>query len=53
MKKNKLIPLFDLAYQGLVSGDLDEDAWAIRYFTNEGFQVIVAQSFSKNMRLYD
>ena len=32
MKKNGLIPFFDVAYQGFASGDLDKVAWAVRYF---------------------
>lgn len=32
MKKNSLIPFFDSAYQGFASGDLEKDAWAVRYF---------------------
>jgi aspartate aminotransferase len=52
MKKNSLIPFFDSAYQGFATGDLELDAWPIRYFINEGFQMIVAQSFAKNIGLY-
>ena len=52
MKKNSLIPFFDSAYQGFASGDLDKDAWAVRYFLSQGFQMLVAQSFAKNMGLY-
>jgi aspartate/tyrosine/aromatic aminotransferase len=52
MKKNKLIPFFDSAYQGFASGDLHQDAKAIRYFLNEGFNMFVSQSFAKNMGLY-
>jgi len=52
MKKNSLFPFFDSAYQGFASGDLDKDAWAIRYFIDQGFQMFVAQSFAKNMGLY-
>jgi aspartate/tyrosine/aromatic aminotransferase len=52
MKKNSLIPFFDSAYQGFASGDLEKDAWPIRYFISEGHQMIVAQSFAKNMGLY-
>jgi aspartate aminotransferase len=52
MKKNSLIPYFDSAYQGFASGDLDKDAWAIRYFIEQGFQMLVSQSFAKNMGLY-
>lgn len=43
---------FDSAYQGFASGSLDKDAWAIRYFISEGFELFVAQSFSKNFGLY-
>jgi aspartate/tyrosine/aromatic aminotransferase len=31
MKKRKLIPYFDSAYQGFGS-DVDKDVWPIRYF---------------------
>jgi aspartate aminotransferase len=52
MKKNSLIPYFDSAYQGFASGDLDKDAWAIRYYIEQGFQMLISQSFAKNMGLY-
>lgn len=37
------------AYQGFASGSLDDDAWAPRYFVSRGLEVIVAQSYSKNL----
>jgi aspartate aminotransferase, mitochondrial len=43
---------FDCAYQGFASGDTDKDAAAIRTFINDGHNVVVAQSFSKNFGLY-
>jgi aspartate aminotransferase len=52
-KKNKLFPLFDVAYQGFASGDLDKDASAIRLFVQEGHELFVTQSFAKNMGLYN
>ncbi|PFX23708.1 Aspartate aminotransferase, mitochondrial [Stylophora pistillata] len=52
IKKGKLFPYFDMAYQGFASGDTDKDAWALRYFIKEGHKVLVAQSFAKNMGLY-
>lgn len=52
MKKNSLIPFFDSAYQGFASGDVEKDAWPVKYFLSEGFQMVVAQSFAKNMGLY-
>lgn len=52
MRENNLFPFFDCAYQGFASGDLDNDAWAVRYFVEQGFELCVAQSFSKNLGLY-
>lgn len=52
MKKKNHFPLFDTAYQGFASGDLNKDAFAIRYFVEQGFQMIVTQSYSKTMGLY-
>jgi len=43
---------FDCAYQGFASGDLDRDAWAVRYFTERGVALLVCQSFAKNAGLY-
>lgn len=53
-ERKGLIPFFDLAYQGFASGNLDEDAWAIRHFFNRNSmsEFCVAQSFSKNFGLY-
>jgi aspartate/tyrosine/aromatic aminotransferase len=47
-----LYPFFDTAYQGFTSGSLDDDAWGLRYFLDNGFEMIVAQSFAKVMGLY-
>jgi aspartate/tyrosine/aromatic aminotransferase len=52
MKEGGLLPLFDSAYQGFATGDLVQDAAAIRFFVEQGFQTIVTQSFAKNMGLY-
>ncbi|CZR66292.1 probable aspartate aminotransferase, cytoplasmic [Phialocephala subalpina] len=52
-EKRALFPFFDCAYQGFATGDLDEDAWAVRHFVERGtLEIAVAQSFSKNMGLY-
>jgi aspartate aminotransferase len=51
-QEKKLFPFFDAAYQGLASGDLEEDAWPVRYFVDRGFEMLIAQTFSKNMGLY-
>eukprot|EP01083_Nonionella_stella_P262282 892011_1 len=54
IKKHELIPFFDYAYQGFVSGDVDVDAFAIQRFERENVKTIFAvQSYSKNMGLYD
>lgn len=52
MKKKKLVPYFDSAYQGFASGDIIRDAEAIRYFVKQGFSMLVSQSYAKNMGLY-
>ncbi|KAG4096517.1 putative aspartate protein [Neocallimastix lanati (nom. inval.)] len=52
MRVKQHIPLFDCAYQGFASGDLNRDAYAVRLFANSGFEMFVAQSFSKNLGLY-
>lgn len=46
------IPFFDVAYQGFATGSLDQDAWAPRYFVQQGLELFVAQSYSKNLGLY-
>jgi len=51
MKEKDHFPFFDCAYQGFASGDLDKDAWAVRYFVEQGFDLLCAQSFSKNFGL--
>lgn len=51
IKKHQIIPFFDIAYQGFNQG-LDQDAQAIRYFVNEGHEMLIAYSFAKNFGLY-
>ncbi|KAI1453156.1 aspartate aminotransferase [Annulohypoxylon moriforme] len=43
---------FDMAYQGFASGNTDKDAFAVRYFVEQGHDIALAQSFAKNMGLY-
>ncbi|OLY82835.1 Aspartate aminotransferase, cytoplasmic [Smittium mucronatum] len=50
--KKKHFPFFDMAYQGYATGDLDNDAYAVRLFASRGFELLLAQSFAKNMGLY-
>lgn len=52
IKKRKLFPFFDMAYQGFASGDVDKDALAVRKFLNDGHTIALAQSYAKNMGLY-
>ncbi|KAL4880701.1 pyridoxal phosphate-dependent transferase [Aspergillus karnatakaensis] len=52
MRERAHFPFFDCAYQGFASGDLSRDAWAIRYFVEQGFELCIAQSFAKNFGLY-
>ncbi|KAK9826756.1 hypothetical protein WJX81_006018 [Elliptochloris bilobata] len=51
-KEKKFLPFFDSAYQGFASGDLERDATAIRMFADEGMEMLLAQSYAKNMGLY-
>jgi len=47
------VVVFDTAYQGYASGDLDRDAWAARYFAHDcNMELMVTQSYSKNFGLY-
>lgn len=46
------IPFFDVAYQGFASGSLDVDASSVRLFAARGLELLVAQSYSKNLGLY-
>lgn len=38
--------------QGFASGSLDEDASSVRLFAARGMELLVAQSYSKNLGLY-
>lgn len=55
MQNRHHLPFFDHSYAGFGSDAADcgeTDAWAIRYFASMGFDMIVAQTFSKSMGLY-
>jgi aspartate/tyrosine/aromatic aminotransferase len=51
IKKRQLIPFFDMAYQGF-DKSLTEDPFAITLFLQEGHEMLIANSFSKNLGLY-
>ncbi|XP_053977665.1 aspartate aminotransferase, cytoplasmic [Hylaeus volcanicus] len=53
VEEKRLFPLFDSAYQGFASGNLDKDAYAVRMFAERGIEFICAQSFAKNFGLYN
>lgn len=66
IKRKNLFVVFDSAYQGFATGDVDGDAWAVRYFVEQLILSTepdseseshhpgqcIAQSFSKNFGLY-
>lgn len=64
VKRKKLFTVFDSAYQGFATGNVDRDAWPIQYFVehiildkdsksrSNNHGLCVAQSFSKNFGLY-
>jgi len=51
-KEKKHIIFFDSAYQGFASGDPTRDSQSYRHFIDDGHQIILCQSFAKNMGLY-
>eukprot|EP00055_Hartaetosiga_balthica_P009707 m.39320 g.39320 ORF g.39320 m.39320 type:complete len:434 (-) comp6858_c0_seq1:716-2017(-) len=52
-KHRNLCVVFDSAYLGFASGDIDQDAAAMRLFADMGIEFFVCMSYSKNMGLYD
>ncbi|UKZ73431.1 Aspartate aminotransferase, mitochondrial [Trichoderma virens FT-333] len=52
VKEQNHFAFFDMAYQGFASGDTDRDAFAVRYFVEQGHDIALCQSFAKNMGLY-
>ncbi|XP_043537134.1 aspartate aminotransferase, cytoplasmic-like isoform X2 [Chiloscyllium plagiosum] len=53
MKRKRLFPFFFVTAQGLATGDLNKDAFPIRHFVTERFELLCAQSYSKNFGLCD
>lgn len=51
-QKRNLLVYFDMAYQGFASGDINRDAWAVRHFIEQGINIVLSQSYAKNMGLY-
>ena len=52
VKERGLIPLMDSACQDYSSGNLEEDARAMRYFELQEFEMFLYQFFAKNLGLY-
>lgn len=52
VQERSLLPFFDMAYQGFASGDLAKDATAVRMFAASAVELLLAQSYAKNMGLY-
>ncbi|XP_048379020.1 aspartate aminotransferase, cytoplasmic-like isoform X3 [Stegostoma tigrinum] len=53
MERKNLFPFFFVTSLGLASGDLHKDAFPVRHFVTERFELFCAQSFSKNFGLYN
>ncbi len=51
VKQRDLLPLIDFAYQGFGEG-LDEDALAVKIFSQKNIPMLLASSFSKSFSLY-
>lgn len=51
LKKQHIIPFFDVAYQGFGDG-LEKDVEPIRFFIEQGHEMLIAYSCSKNFGLY-
>jgi len=49
VKRRKLLVFMDMAYQGFASGNIDQDAFAVRQFVEDKHNLILAQSYAKNM----
>lgn len=47
VKEKNHTPVFDCAYQGFASGDVNKDAFPIRLFLQNKIQLILCQSFAK------
>ena len=52
VQRKGLLPFFDSAYQGFASGSLDNDAASVRMFADAGVELLLAQSYAKNLGLY-
>lgn len=51
IERKNLFPFLDATFQGLLSGDVDVDAYPARYLVEHGCEFFIAQDFSFNMGL--
>lgn len=51
IKRHNILPFFDIAYQGFKT-NLEIDATPLRHFLDQGHEMLIAYTFSKNMGLY-
>jgi aromatic-amino-acid transaminase len=51
VRRAELVPFLDFAYQGF-GQSLEDDAYAVRAFTEAGIPCLIASSFSKSFALY-
>jgi aspartate aminotransferase len=51
-KERSHFVVVDMAYQGFATGDLDNDAAGVRQLAADGHNLLLCQSFSKNLGLY-
>ena len=52
VKRKNHLAMFDSAYQGFASGNLETDAYSLRLFAEHTDRVMLSQSFAKNFGLY-
>jgi len=52
VKEKEHIVLFDCAYQGFATANMEEDSYCIRKFMEDDNIFMIAQSFSKNVGMY-
>lgn len=52
LQKKQIFPFFDIPFQGLSTGDLEEDTRFLQYFVSQGFEFFCSQSLSKTFGIY-
>ena len=52
IKERDHFTFFDFAYQGFATGDLDDDAYPIRLFADNGLEMLIAESYAKKAGMY-